>query len=74
MNYDREIDTSGTFCPIPILRAKKELASMESKQILKVIATDPGSIKDFEAYCRQTGDTLAITKELESHIFYIHKS
>ena len=56
--FDREIDTRGLSCPLPILRAKKALADMESGQILKIVATDPGSVRDFQAFARQTGNTL----------------
>jgi TusA-related sulfurtransferase len=55
---DREIDTRGLSCPLPILRAKKALADMKSGQVLKIVATDPGSVRDFQAFARQTGNTL----------------
>jgi len=55
---DVDIDTSGLKCPLPILRAKKALAGMTSGQVLRVLATDPNSIADFEAVCRQTGNPL----------------
>ncbi len=55
---DVEIDTSGLKCPLPILRAKKALAGMTSGQVLCVLATDPNSMADFEAFCRQTGNAL----------------
>jgi TusA-related sulfurtransferase len=55
---DREIDTRGLNCPLPILRAKKALADMQSGQVLKIVATDPGSVRDFQAFARQTGNTL----------------
>lgn len=58
MNYDTEIDLSGLNCPLPILRTKKALAAMESGKVLKVIATDPGSVKDFAVFSRQTGHAL----------------
>jgi tRNA 2-thiouridine synthesizing protein A len=58
MQIDKEIDTSGLNCPLPILRAKKALSEMQSGQVLKVIATDPGAWRDFEAFARQTGNTL----------------
>jgi tRNA 2-thiouridine synthesizing protein A len=56
--FDRELDASGLNCPLPILRAKKTLADMESGQVLHIIATDPGSVKDFEAFAKQTGNEL----------------
>ncbi|MCF8159522.1 MAG: sulfurtransferase TusA family protein [Polaromonas sp.] len=58
MHIDKEIDTSGLNCPLPILKAKKALAELESGQILKVIATDGGSLRDFQAFAKQTGNDL----------------
>jgi tRNA 2-thiouridine synthesizing protein A len=58
MEFDRELDTRGLNCPLPILRTKKALADLRSGQVIKVLATDPGSVKDFEAFSRQTGHTL----------------
>ncbi|MEF7613418.1 sulfurtransferase TusA family protein [Aquincola sp. MAHUQ-54] len=58
MQIDKEIDTRGLKCPLPILKAKKALADMASGQILKVVATDPGSTRDFQAFARQTGNEL----------------
>lgn len=56
--YDRELDASGLNCPLPILRAKKTLGDMQSGQTLLIISTDPGSVKDFEAFSKQTGNPL----------------
>ena len=58
MELDKQLDLSGLNCPLPILRAKKALAEMASGTVLEVIATDPGAPKDFEAFCRQTGNAL----------------
>lgn len=58
MNADRELDTRGLNCPLPILKAKKALSEMESGQTLKVVATDAGSVRDFVAFARQTGNEL----------------
>ena len=58
MQIDKEIDTSGLNCPLPILKAKKALADMTSGQTLKVIATDSGSVRDFQAFAKQTGNEL----------------
>nr|WP_313899060.1 sulfurtransferase TusA family protein [Leclercia adecarboxylata] len=58
MEFDREVDARGLNCPLPILRAKKALAGMESGQLLKVVATDTGSLRDFQAFARQTGNEL----------------
>ena len=55
---DKEIDTRGLNCPLPILRAKKALADMASGQVLKIVATDPGSMRDFQAFAKQTGNEL----------------
>jgi TusA-related sulfurtransferase len=54
----RELDTRGLNCPLPILKAKKALAEMQSGEVLKVTATDPGSVRDFQAFARQTGNEL----------------
>jgi len=62
-NWDQELDASGLNCPLPILRAKKTLAGMQSGQVLHIIATDPGSVKDFEAFAKQTGHELLESKE-----------
>ena len=58
MNADRELDARGLNCPLPILKAKKALADMHSGQTLKVISTDAGSVRDFQAFARQTGNEL----------------
>jgi tRNA 2-thiouridine synthesizing protein A len=58
MDIHKELDTRGLNCPLPILKAKKALAEMDSGQLLKVIATDPGSMRDFQAFARQTGNEL----------------
>ncbi|RRQ21151.1 sulfurtransferase TusA family protein [Thiohalobacter thiocyanaticus] len=62
-NFDEELDASGLNCPLPILRAKKALASLGSGKVLHIIATDPGSVKDFEAFAKQTGNELMESKE-----------
>ena len=58
MQVDKEIDTRGLNCPLPILKAKKALAEMQSGQLLKVVATDTGSMRDFQAFAKQTGNEL----------------
>jgi tRNA 2-thiouridine synthesizing protein A len=58
MQAQKEIDTRGLNCPLPILKAKKALADMSSGDVLKVISTDPGSVRDFQAFARQTGNEL----------------
>lgn len=58
MDSNKELDARGVNCPLPILRTKKALSDMQSGQILRVLATDPGSVKDFQAFSRQTGNEL----------------
>ena len=58
MNIDQELNTRGLNCPLPILKAKKALSAMESGQVLRVTATDSGSVRDFQAFARQTGNEL----------------
>ena len=58
MQAHKELDTRGLNCPLPILKAKKALAEMASGDVLKVLATDPGSVRDFQAFARQTGNEL----------------
>jgi tRNA 2-thiouridine synthesizing protein A len=62
-DWDQELDATGLNCPLPILRAKKALAQMDSGQVLHIIATDPGSVKDFEAFAKQTGNELLESRE-----------
>jgi len=58
IDVHKELDTRGLNCPLPILKAKKALADMSSGQVLKVVSTDPGSMRDFQAFARQTGNEL----------------
>jgi TusA-related sulfurtransferase len=58
MQIDKEIDTRGLNCPLPILKAKKALAELQSGQVLKVVSTDAGSVRDFQAFAKQTGNEL----------------
>jgi TusA-related sulfurtransferase len=58
MQAQKELDTRGLSCPLPILKAKKALADMGSGEVLKVVSTDPGSVRDFQAFARQTGNEL----------------
>lgn len=62
MDIHKEIDTRGLNCPLPILKAKKALTDMLSGQLLKVVATDPGSTRDFQAFAKQTGNELVEQK------------
>lgn len=61
--FDLEVDANGLACPLPILRAKKALAQLQSGQILKVLTTDRNAIKDFQAFARQTGNALVLQQE-----------
>ncbi len=70
MHIDKQIDTSGLNCPLPILKAKKALAELVSGQTLKVVATDPGSIRDFQAFAKQTGNELLEQETVGAE--YIH--
>jgi tRNA 2-thiouridine synthesizing protein A len=58
MDFDKELDTRGLNCPLPILRTKKALSDLSSGQVLKVVATDPGAVKDFQTFSKQTGHEL----------------
>ena len=71
MQIDKEIDTRGLNCPLPILRAKKALADMASGQLLKVVATDPGSVRDFQAFARQTGNELVEQQQAGDEIIHV---
>ncbi len=74
MNIDKELDTRGLNCPLPILRTKKSLSDMTTGQVLKVTATDPGSVKDFQAFARQTGNELLSSESAGNEfIFYMKK-
>ena len=70
MQSDKEIDTRGLNCPLPILKAKKALAELQSGQVLKVVSTDAGSIRDFQAFAKQTGNELLEQETLDTD--YIH--
>ncbi len=72
---DQTLDTKGLNCPLPILKAKKSIAQMETGQTLEVISTDPGSVLDFEALCRQTGHELLESKKEDGvYIFLLKKA
>jgi TusA-related sulfurtransferase len=70
MNIDKEIDTRGLNCPLPILKAKKALAEMVSGETLKVVSTDAGSVRDFQAFAKQTGNELIEQQTVGTE--YIH--
>ena len=74
MTIDREIDTRGLNCPLPILRTKKALSDMQSGQVLKIVATDPGAVKDFAAFAKQTGNQLlSSTKSNQEFEFLLQR-
>ena len=73
MNFDKDLDTRGLNCPLPILRAKKALTDMASGQVLRIVATDPGSVKDFEAFSKQTGNVLLSQSAAEKEFTFFLK-
>ena len=73
-DFNEELDARGLNCPLPILRAKKAINGLEVAQTLKITATDPGSVKDFEAFCKQTGNELvSATEDGGEFTFFIKK-
>ena len=72
-DFDQELDACGLNCPLPILRAKKSLAKLESGKVLRIITTDPGAVKDFEAFSRQTGNTLIDSREEGGKFYFLLK-
>jgi tRNA 2-thiouridine synthesizing protein A len=70
MQADKEVDARGLNCPLPILKAKKALSDMTAGQLLKVVATDPGSMRDFQAFARQTGHELV--EQSSAHDEFVH--
>ena len=74
MTFDKELDARGLSCPLPILKTKKALNDLRSGQVLKVVATDPGSVKDMQAFSSQTGHPLlSSTEENAAYVFYMQK-
>ena len=74
MDFDKELDARGLSCPLPILKTKKSLNELTSGQVLKVVATDPGSVKDMQAFATQTGNPLlSTTEENKTYVFYLRK-
>lgn len=71
--FDQELDACGLNCPLPILRAKKALTKMDSGQVLRIVATDPGSIKDFAAFAKQTGNPLLDSQEEDGKFLFLLK-
>ena len=74
IEFDRELDARGLNCPLPILKTKKALADMASGQVLRVTATDTGSVRDFQAFARQTGnDLVSQLQENQEFIFFMKR-
>ncbi len=74
MNADKELDARGLNCPLPILKTKKSLADMASGQVLRIVSTDCGSVKDMQAFATQTGNTLVSqSEENGEYIFFMKK-
>ncbi|HQS30422.1 MAG: hypothetical protein B7X59_05995 [Polaromonas sp. 39-63-203] len=73
MQIDKELDTRGLNCPLPILKAKKALADMASGQLLRVVCTDPGSTRDFQAFAKQTGNELVGQESAGDDFFHVLK-
>ena len=74
MQFDKELDAKNLNCPLPILRCKKSLSEIRANQTLKVVATDSGSVKDFQAFCKQTGHELLQLDDADGvFTFYIKK-
>ncbi|NNF82941.1 MAG: sulfurtransferase TusA family protein [Flavobacteriaceae bacterium] len=72
-DFNAKLDASGLNCPLPILKAKKQLNGLESGEVLYIIATDSGSVKDFDAFCKQTGHSLLESSEAEGKYHYYIK-
>ncbi|MDH3286677.1 MAG: sulfurtransferase TusA family protein [Betaproteobacteria bacterium] len=73
MDFDKELDARGLNCPLPILRAKKALTDMASGQVLKILATDPGAVKDFQAFSKQTGNALLSSEAIGTEFIFFMK-
>jgi len=74
MDFDKELDARGLNCPLPILKSKKSLTDMSSGQVLKIVSTDPGSVKDMQAFCKQTGnELLSSVEEGKTYVFFVRK-
>jgi tRNA 2-thiouridine synthesizing protein A len=72
-DFDKDLDARGLNCPLPILRAKKALTEMSSGQVLRIVATDPGSVKDFQAFSKQTGNELLSHAETNKEFTFLMK-
>ncbi|MDC0414970.1 sulfurtransferase TusA family protein [Gammaproteobacteria bacterium] len=72
-DFDKELDTSGLNCPLPIIKAKKEINSMDAGQVLHVISTDPGAVMDFESFASQTGNEILSSDSKDNKFFFMIK-
>jgi tRNA 2-thiouridine synthesizing protein A len=75
MEFDKELDARGLNCPLPILKTKKALSEMASGGVLRVVATDRGAVRDFQAFAKQTGNLLLSFEERSSRelVFYMKR-
>ena len=74
MDFDIDVDTRGLNCPIPVMKLKKALTEAQSGQVIKIVGTDPGTVKDFEAFSKQTGNPiLSSSKACKEFVFFIKK-
>lgn len=71
MKFDKDLDARGLNCPLPILRSKKALTDMQPGQTLKIVATDPGAMKDFQAFAKQTGHELVYAAEVDKEFLFL---
>lgn len=72
-SFDQELDASGLNCPLPIVKTKKMLNTMEAGQVIHIIATDPGAVKDFDAFAKQTGNELLESREEGGKFYFLIK-
>ena len=73
MDIDKDLDVRGLNCPLPILKAKKALSELSSGQLLRVVATDPGSVRDFNAFAKQTGHLLVSQSSADKEFTFVLK-
>ncbi len=74
MEFDKDLDARGLNCPLPILKAKKALSEMFSGEVLRIVATDRGSVRDFQAFAKQTGNELLLQTQTDSEfVFFLQR-
>jgi tRNA 2-thiouridine synthesizing protein A len=71
MEFQKDLDARGLNCPLPILKAKKALAEMETGEVLRIVATDSGSVRDFQAFAKQTGNALLSHSHLNGEFTFL---